>query len=761
MAAGETMAEARQTLKIFISYARRDAGAFAEELLHGLEVAGFEAFLDRHDIAAAEDWEARLDGLIQSADTVVFVVSPAAVASERCAWEVKRAEALSKRVIPVVAVDVPEAQTPDGLKRLNYIFFTEGHSFTRALSELAKALRIDITWIREHTRLGELAKRWRERDHSSVLLLRGTELDGARAWLGGWKSGEPEPTDLHRAFITESEKAEGALFELERERLRQQGRLQRRVGIAVLVALIVTAIGGWGVVTGQRNLARSQSLMLSLGAGQFYSRNDPVPGMRLAILAAKDSFISPAAPEAADALASNAAGSGRWHSELRGHQGAVQGAVFSQDDSRILTWSKDGTAHLWESETGAEKGPALKHDAEIKGAMFSNDEASILTWSADRTARLWDAASGAQIGPALTHDGTVNGAVLSKDKARILTWGDSAARLWNAAAGKEIGSPLNHGHWVYGAVFSKDETLILTWSQDGTARLWKTSAGAQIGPPLQHDGSVNGALFSRDEAVILTWSDDGTARLWKAAAGAQIGAPLAHDDPVNGHMLPLAGAMFSNDETRILTWGGDGTWRLWNARTGGHIVTGRHAVAITGAALSRDESRVLTWSESGAQLWNARTGDPIGALLKHNYQNNGVVGQSVKSAVFSADESRILTWSTDGARIWNTATGAQIGPLLTHERGINGALFSHGDSRVLTWSEDNTARQFDVSWTIRRSSNASFVKEVCDKALPEHLQTIDAVDIEAVPILRGREGEDVCASPTFLDWLRGIFKFGD
>ena len=40
------MAEARQTLKIFISYARRDAGAFAEELLHGLEVAGFEALFE-------------------------------------------------------------------------------------------------------------------------------------------------------------------------------------------------------------------------------------------------------------------------------------------------------------------------------------------------------------------------------------------------------------------------------------------------------------------------------------------------------------------------------------------------------------------------------------------------------------------------------------------------------------------------------------------------------------------------------------------
>ena len=50
-------------LKVFISYSRRDSGEFAEELLAGLELAGFAAFLDRHDIAAGEEWEARLGAL--------------------------------------------------------------------------------------------------------------------------------------------------------------------------------------------------------------------------------------------------------------------------------------------------------------------------------------------------------------------------------------------------------------------------------------------------------------------------------------------------------------------------------------------------------------------------------------------------------------------------------------------------------------------------------------------------------------------------
>jgi hypothetical protein len=63
---------AGEKLKVFISYSRRDSAAFADELMAGLEVAGFAPFLDRHDIAAGEDWEARLGGLIAQSDTVVL-----------------------------------------------------------------------------------------------------------------------------------------------------------------------------------------------------------------------------------------------------------------------------------------------------------------------------------------------------------------------------------------------------------------------------------------------------------------------------------------------------------------------------------------------------------------------------------------------------------------------------------------------------------------------------------------------------------------
>jgi hypothetical protein len=148
---------------IFISYARSDGAELAEELVSGLELASFRPFLDRHDIAAAEDWEARLGALILSADTIVFILSPAAVRSERCAWEVERAAQLGKRLIPVQGIPVPESEVPEQLRRLNYIFFRQGQSFARPLRELvtarpSAAARTSTMTRRKHMRRARVSR---------------------------------------------------------------------------------------------------------------------------------------------------------------------------------------------------------------------------------------------------------------------------------------------------------------------------------------------------------------------------------------------------------------------------------------------------------------------------------------------------------------------------------------------------------------------------------------------------------------------------
>jgi formylglycine-generating enzyme required for sulfatase activity len=239
------MAEMGSTekLKVFISYSRRDSSDFAEELLAGLELAGFAPFLDRHDIAPGEPWEDRLTGLIQQADTIVYVISPEAVKSERCEWEVDKALALSKRLMPIVFKTVPEAEIPEQLRQRQFVRFDTVPGITRPLARLAEALRQDLDWVREHTRMGELAGRWEGRGHPESLLLRGEDLAAAQVWDKRRKPDAPAITETVRAFIRASREAEATY-------LAKSKATRRRViwaqAFSLVFGLAVVGLGaGW------------------------------------------------------------------------------------------------------------------------------------------------------------------------------------------------------------------------------------------------------------------------------------------------------------------------------------------------------------------------------------------------------------------------------------------------------------------------------------------------------------------------------------
>jgi len=120
----------------------------------------------------------------------------------------------------------------------------------------------------------------------------------------------------------------------------------------------------------------------------------------------------------------------------------------------------------------------FQHEGGIRNAKFNADGTRILTYSYNGTARLWDAKTGKPIGQKMVHDKAVRGATFNSDETRILTWsgdferGNGTARLWDAKTGKPIGQKMVHKDWVWGATFNADETRILTYSDDGTARLW-------------------------------------------------------------------------------------------------------------------------------------------------------------------------------------------------------------------------------------------------------------------------------------------------
>jgi WD40 repeat protein len=82
---------------------------------------------------------------------------------------------------------------------------------------------------------------------------------------------------------------------------------------------------------------------------------------------------------------------------LNGHTAHIHAAVFSPDDSRILTGSADHTAKLWDSTTGKELLTFRGHNDWVFSAAFSPDGLRIVTGSGDGTVKVWEAATRDQV----------------------------------------------------------------------------------------------------------------------------------------------------------------------------------------------------------------------------------------------------------------------------------------------------------------------------------------------------------------------------
>lgn len=223
--------------KVFISYSRADLD-FADELSAGLQIMGFSPLIDRHSILEGEEWKRRLGALIADADTIVFVLSPESATSKICKWEVDEAVRLSKRILAVLWRPIGTIVAPERLAALHYVRFDphedgKPRSFMSGLRNLAHALKMDLSWLREHSRLLTRALEWEADNRPSNRLLFGTDIDNAKLWVERRPRNAPEITALHLDFIRASEDADRSRANVERQRLQEVAAAQAEREAAV------------------------------------------------------------------------------------------------------------------------------------------------------------------------------------------------------------------------------------------------------------------------------------------------------------------------------------------------------------------------------------------------------------------------------------------------------------------------------------------------------------------------------------------------
>jgi WD40 repeat protein/transcriptional regulator with XRE-family HTH domain len=259
---------------------------------------------------------------------------------------------------------------------------------------------------------------------------------------------------------------------------------------------------------------------------------------------------------------------------LAGHTDTLWGLAFSPDGSRLATSSSDLTARIWDATSGKELltlSQAGHGDGEfgagfrgIMAVAFSPDGKRLATAGADGTAIVWDAETG-QARLTFSNQGVaITNVAFSPEGTRLVTTsdqdaqGNAVSKMWDIPTGKEL-FMVSLLWRAWDAAFSPDGRRLVIGGHYGVAKVLDAATGEELLNLSGHTDTVLAVAFSPDGSTVATASSDGTAKLWDAVTGRDLLT-------LTEHAGRLGGVAFSPDGTRLVTASADGTARVYLLR---------------------------------------------------------------------------------------------------------------------------------------------------------------------------------------------------
>lgn len=434
------------------------------------------------------------------------------------------------------------------------------------------------------------------------------------------------------------------------------------------------------------------------------------------------------------------------------HKKAIHGVRYLPEGKRLVSWSDDGFALVWE-EASAEVLHRLPHETQIKSGAVSPDGSRLLTGTGrssgartDSYSRLWDLESGELIGRPLLHPADVMSCTFSPDGLRAATGclihhaDEGAIRILDAWTGEHLMAPIYHPRGAEELNFNPDGTRLVASSRNLESSVWHLPHRRMHPLQLNHRHWRTGQnepvwraiydLDSPNSVLTVTWG--GTVRQWDATTGKLQRGPLSSGPLVvqafrasgrdslrhgiqyrrfigaHAHTqyqpnfslfqrsmpswLPVTSitcAAASDDGAVLITGSKQGKVTRWDLKARRELGSFDHPSPVTSLTLSASGSLLATGTQKGlVRLWSTTDGTLLREINQHE--------QSITALAISADENLVASGAKNGeVRFW-WRDRERAGPPMDNRSRINHLVFNPKGTLLAASGTDNAVRLWDT-----------------------------------------------------------------